>query len=208
MKIAGIDFSINHPSVCLYDTETLDCSFLVFPKERSKGHKGLSDTEVQIIDIQRLDVANGVSTTDRERILTTNAIILAECIIQNLPDDLDAIGLENLAFSASSNRLAEIAGYQYILRERLINKYGANNIYFFAAMSVKAKAGSGKFDKNQMIEKFLDKELTGLNLKLYERLSTELTFFKKTKNWIKPIDDIADSYWIAKCISSTIEKEK
>ena len=206
MKIAGIDFSINHPSVCLYDTKTLECTFLVFPKERSKGHKGLCDTEVKIIDIQRLDVANGVSVTDRERILTTNAVILAECNIQNLPDDLDAIGLENLAFSASSNRLAEIAGYQYILRERLINKYGANNVYFFAAMSVKAKAGSGKFDKNQMIEKFLDKELTGLDLKLYERLSTDLIFFKKTKNWIKPIDDIADSYWIAKCVSSSIEK--
>ena len=206
MKIAGIDFSINHPSICIYDTETLECEFLVFPKERSKGHKGLTDTEVQIIDIQRLDVANGVTTTDRERILTTNAIILAEGIIQNLPDDLDAIGLENLAFSASSNRLAEIAGYQYILRERLVNKYGANKIHFFAAMSVKAKAGSGKFDKNQMIEKFLDKDLTKLKLKLYDKLESDITYFKKTKNWIKPIDDIADSYWIAICTNSTIDK--
>ena len=56
MKIAGIDFSINHPSVCIYDTSTKECSFLVFPKERSKGHKNLQDTEVSIIDIQRLDV--------------------------------------------------------------------------------------------------------------------------------------------------------
>jgi hypothetical protein len=71
-------------------------------------------------------------------------------------------------------------------------------------MSVKAKAGSGKFDKNQMIEKFLDSELTGLNLKLHDKLRNELPFFKKTKNWIKPIDDIADSYWIAKCTESIV----
>jgi hypothetical protein len=206
MKIAGIDFSINHPSICIYDTETKDCQFLLFPKEKSKGHKGLNDTEVKIIDIERLDVQNGVSISERERLLTTNAIILAECIIQNLPDGLDAIGLENLAFSASSNRLAEIAGYQYILRERLVNKYGSDKIYFFAAMTVKAKAGSGKFDKNQMIEKFLDKELTGLNLKLQDKLISEISFFKKTKNWVKPIDDIADSYWIASCTHSTLNK--
>jgi hypothetical protein len=204
MKIAGIDFSINHPSVCIYDTSTKECSFLVFPKERSKGHKNLQDTEVSIIDIQRLDVQNGTSTTDRERVLTTNAIILSECLVRHLPPDIDVVGLENLAFGASSNRLAEIAGYQYILRERLVNKYGSNNIYFFAAMSVKAKAGSGKFDKNQMIEKFLDSELTGLNLKLHDKLRNELPFFKKTKNWIKPIDDIADSYWIAKCTESIV----
>jgi len=207
MKIAGIDFSINHPSVCIYDTITKECSFLVFPKEKSKGHKNLQDTEVSIIDIQRLDVQNGTSVTERERVSTTNAIILSECLIQNLPPDIDAIGLENLAFGASSNRLAEIAGYQYILRERLVNKYGSNNVYFFAANTVKAKAGSGKFDKNQMIEKFLDVELTGLNLKLYDKLNSEITYFKKTKNWIKPIDDIADSYWIAKCTESTLCKE-
>lgn len=204
MKIAGIDFSINHPSVCIYDTETKECSFLIFPKEQSKGHKNLQDTEVKIIDIQRLDVQNGTSTTERERLSTTNAIILSECLMQNLPPDIDAVGLENLAFSATSNRLAEIAGYQYILRERLVNKYGSNNIYFFAANSVKAKAGSGKFDKNQMIEKFLDSELTGLNLKIQEKLKTDISYFKKTKNWIKPIDDIADSYWIAKCTESTL----
>lgn len=207
MKIAGIDFSINHPSVCIYDTSNKECSFLIFPKEHSKGHKNLQDTEVSIIDIQRLDVQNGTSVTERERVSTTNAIILSECLVQSLPPDIDAVGLENLAFGASSNRLAEIAGYQYILRERLVNKYGSNNIYFFAANTVKAKAGSGKFDKNQMIEKFLDVELTGLNLKLYDKLNSEITYFKRTKNWIKPIDDIADSYWIAKCTESTLCKE-
>lgn len=206
MKIAGIDFSINHPSICIYDTETKQCEFLLFPKEKLKGHKGLIDTEVKVVDIQRFDVENGVSITERERLLTNNAIILAECIIQNLPNDLDAIALENLAFSASSNRLAEIAGYQYILRERLMNKFGSNKIYFFAAMTVKARAGSGKFDKTQMIEKFLDKEITGLDLKLQNKLISDITFFKKTKNWIKPIDDIADSYWIASCLEFTLCK--
>lgn len=204
MKIAGIDFSINHPSVCVYDTITKECSFYIFPKEKTKGHGNLSDTEVNIIDIQRFDVANGLSTTDRERLSTVNAIILSQSIIENLPDDIEAIAIENLAFSASSNRLAEIAGYQYILRERLMNKYGSTNLYFFAAMSVKARAGSGKFDKNQMIERFLDKEFTGINLKIQDKLQAEIQFFKKTKNWIKPIDDIADSFWIAKCLEFTL----
>jgi hypothetical protein len=206
MKIAGIDFSINHPSICIYDTESKECSFLIFPKEKSKGHNNLQDTEVTTIDIQRFDVQNGMTTTDRERLSTTNAIILSECIMQNLPEGLDIIALENLAFSASSNRLAEIAGYQYILRERLVNRYGSTNIYFYAAMSVKARAGSGKFDKNKMIETFLDKELTGVNLKIQDKLTNEITFFKKTKNWIKPIDDIADSFWIAKCAESNYGK--
>lgn len=202
MKIAGIDFSINHPSICIYDTETKECSFLIFPKEKTKGHNNLQDTEIKIIDIDRFDVQNGMTTTDRERLSTTNAIILSECIIQSLPNDIDIVALENLAFSASSNRLAEIAGYQYILRERLINKYGSQNLFFFAAMSVKARAGSGKFDKNKMIESFIDKEHSGVSLKIQDKLIEEITYFKKTKNWIKPIDDIADSFWIAKCAES------
>lgn len=206
MKIAGIDFSINHPSICVYDTESKECQFYVFPKEKTKGHSNLKDTEVNVVDIQRYDVANGLSSTERERLSTLNAIILAEGIMKALPDDIEAVALENLAFSASSNRLAEIAGYQYIFRERLTNRYGTNNLYFFAAMSVKAKAGSGKFDKNQMIEKFLDREVTGVSLRIQDKLENEIQFFKKTKNWIKPIDDIADSFWIAKCLEFVLNE--
>ena len=87
-----------------------------------------------------------------------------------------------------------------------INKYKSTNLYFYAAMSVKARAGSGKFDKNKMIEAFVDKEHSGVNLKIQDKLIDEITFFKKTKNWIKPIDDIADSFWIAKCAESNYAK--
>jgi hypothetical protein len=205
MKVAGIDFSINHPSICVLDTETRECQFYIYPKEKTKGHSNLQNTEINIIDIQRFDVANGLLSTERERLSTLNAMILAEGIINSLPEDIDAVALENLAFSASSNRLAEIAGYQYIFRERLMNRYGSQNLYFFAAMTVKAKAGSGKFDKNQMIEKFLDKDLTKVDLRIQDKLQSEIQFFKKTKNWIKPIDDVADSFWIATCLESTLK---
>lgn len=204
MKIAGIDFSINHPAVCIIDTVTNDVEFLVFPKERSKGHNHLEDTEVRIIDVHRLDVVDGTNSTDRERLSTNNAMILASSLVKSLPDDLDAIGIENLAFSATSNRLAEISGFQYILRYMLTEKYGVNNLYFFAANSVKAKAGSGRFDKNQMIEKFLESEVTGHDLKIHKCIRENMGIFKKTKNWSKPIDDIADSYWIARCLMSVV----
>lgn len=204
MKIAGIDFSINHPAICIIDLETNAFEFLVFPKERSKGHGLLEGTEVRIIDVDRLDVINGTNTTDRERLTTNNAMILASAVIDALPDDLGAIGIENLAFSATSNRLAEISGYQYILRYMLTQKYGVNNLYFFAASTVKAKAGNGRFDKNQMIEKFLESDVTGHALEIHKRIREHAGIFKKTKNWIKPIDDISDSYWIARCLMSSL----
>ena len=69
MKIAGIDFSINHPAICIIDLDQDTYEFLVFPKDRTKGHNFLDGTEVKIVDIHRLDVADGVNTTDRERLM-------------------------------------------------------------------------------------------------------------------------------------------
>lgn len=200
MHIAGIDFSINHPSVCLI-RDGVPHRFLVFPKDLTKGHHALQGTEVEMYAIDRLEVANHVNTTDRERLLINNAMILADAVVRALPDDLDAIGIENLAFSAKGNRLAEIAGYQYILREKLIQKYSVHHLYFFAANTVKAKAGSGRFDKNQMIEAFLNCDL---HLKVTDLLRDQTSLFKKTKNWTKPVDDVADSYWIARCTLDAI----
>jgi hypothetical protein len=202
-KVAGIDFSINHPSICIYDQKDKTCNFKVFPKEKTKGHKNLQ--YVDIVDVKRFDVENGMDVSDRERLLTINAIILADSIINYLPNDLDAIGLENMAFSASSNRLAEISGYQYILRERIINKYGTQKLYFYAANSVKATAGSGRFDKNQMIDSFINSLNEDVEIPLQKYLIDNIEIFRKTKNWIKPIDDIADSFWVSKCVLKSLD---
>ena len=185
-KIAGIDYSLTSPAICVYKEE--DGGYFDF--DRCMLYY-LSNSEKQ----QQLAAGCGVSNiiaepypewkTEEERHekLATWAY--------NIVQGCEEVFLEGYAFATSVQAgvrsMAENTGL-------LKHKMWKNKLKFQTyppTVIKKFATGKGNSNKEKMYEAFVDELLTPVDLK--ERLTP------KAKKIINPISDIVDSYFIAKC---------
>lgn len=177
MKFCGIDLSMNSTGICIYDTLNDGYEFFNFYQSLSKKRLNF----LQSININFIKLMNSYTGTD-EYLKTIRMIDTAD-IIFNKINDVDFVGIEGFSFAAKSNRLAEIAGLQYLLRERLINANIPFRIY--QPTTIKKYAGHGQYNKTEMIDQFLSTNLT-----IAQQLKSIGEFYNK------PIDDLSDAYFI------------
>jgi len=137
------------------------------------------------------------------------ATAVATAILPHLKGDIK-IGIEGISFASPGNTKVQYAGYHYVLRLLLTIvlpiKYDA--VYVYAPNTVKKTAGKGNFKKDQMIEAFINSDAVELqNCPLRNGLikTPELYQSPKAKHWMKPLDDIVDSYWTMKTLLNELE---
>jgi len=183
-KIAGIDYSLTSPAICVY-------------KEEDGGHFDfdrcmlyyLSNNKRQ----QQLAAGCGVSNIIAEPYPEWNTEEerhekLASWAYQRV-QGCDEVFLEGYAYGVTSNR-APIYENTAILK----HKMWKNKVSFMSyppTVIKKFATGKGNANKEVMYEAFVDELLTPTDLK--ERLTPKAT---KVKN---PISDLVDAYFIAKC---------
>ncbi len=119
----------------------------------------------------------------------------------------DCLAIEGFSFASTGNRLAQISGYQWLLRYNLIEdcEISAEQLWFFSPMTIKATAGKGNYKKEEMIEAFINSDCNSAFANALRNAPAE--FQTKRGQWLKPIDDIVDSYWIVKTLQKTIENK-
>lgn len=215
--ILAIDFSINSPGLSF-----LKDGKLKFASLTKKGvcpqdfYQTLEEHQVRTIMMEKYKKVKNNSLDSRgftlDAIATANGIIeLIEKIYPNTKKSKDNILIiEGFSFGSKGNRLAQTAGYQYILRYLLIERFfPIENLYLYPPQTIKSKAGAAKRGegKKGMIERFIehDKQIGNLSDTVFyqEMKKDEDSSFrakgnkrKPVGNWRKPIDDIVDSYWI------------
>ena len=132
--------------------------------------------------------------------------------LQKLDDEIESWAIEGFSFGSTGNRLAQISGYQWLLRHMLSDNYdiGSDAMWVFAPMTVKATAGKGNFKKEDMITAFLASEDPALReTGLWKALTTEPASFQNKKGaWMKPIDDIVDAYWVLRTLERHMVETK
>ena len=184
-KIAGIDYSLTSPAICVYKEE--DGGYFDF--DRCVFHY-LSNNEKQ----QQLAARTGLknfrvdsypewqSEEERHEKLATWAY--------NIVQGCEEVFLEGYAFATSVQAgvrsMAENTGL-------LKHKMWKNKLTFKTyppTVIKKFATGKGNSNKEKMYEAFIDELLTPTDLK--EKLTP------KAKKIINPISDIVDSYFIAK----------
>jgi hypothetical protein len=145
---------------------------------------------------------------ERERSSIKDGITLTKSMSQMLAHwsftEEDHIAIEGFSFGSTGNRLAQISGYQWLLRYNLIEDcdISADQLWFFSPMTIKATAGKGNFKKEDMIEAFINSDCQS---EFANALRNDPAKFQTKKGvWLKPIDDIVDSYWIAKTLEKTL----
>ena len=185
MKIAGIDYSLTSPAICVYKDENGGH----FDFDRCVFHY-LSNNEKQ----QQLAAGTGLknlrvdsypewqSEEERHEKLATWAY--------NIVQGCEEVFLEGYAFATSVQAgvrsMAENTGL-------LKHKMWKNKLKFQTyppTVLKKFATGKGNSNKEKMYEAFVDELLTPTDLK--EQLTP------KAKKIINPISDIVDSYFIAK----------
>ena len=217
MFYIGIDYSIKSPAVTICDLKKSDITFLSFPRDKEINRDcevSLAEAGVQIEKLNPVPLSPKktiISVTERnsmfDAIYQTTAIIssIRKIIGDNFVNSY--IGIEGFSFASTSSRLAQISGYQWLLRYQLLEAgLNLDNFYVFAPTTVKATAGKGNYKKEDMIAAFLNVNNVILeNNNFFQSIKKHPVSFQNRKGtFLKPVDDIIDSYWIMQTLQTAM----
>ena len=182
-KIAGIDYSLTSPAICVYKEE--DGGYFDFDRcmlyylSNNKRQQQLA-TRSGLSNLKAEPYPEWKTAEERHEKLAS----WAYRIVQGCEEVL----LEGYAYGVTSNR-APIYENTAILKHKMWKNKLLFTMYPPTVIK-KFATGKGNANKEQMYESFVDELLTPTDLK--ERLTP------KAKKVINPISDIVDSYFIAK----------
>jgi hypothetical protein len=201
----GIDFSIKSTAITAQRED--EYSFYTFARKgviKEDVKAALESCGVFVVETSEV-TATGKKPTigDRERASLEDSQLLINAILESFPDPIDRFGIEGFSFASTGNRLAQISGYQWVLRWELMKK-GVNpeNFQVYSPMTVKATAGKGNFGKQEMIQAFIDCDEQSLNSNGFHQAlkQSPSNFQNKKGGWLKPVDDLIDSWWVLKTL--------
>lgn len=210
--IIGIDFSIKSTSIAIRSDIGKLLHFYAFPRKSVVKEEHSQFLQSCQLNVRRLDdeprLDKSANLTQRERSSMHDAVYLVASIIETLKTlhqitKDTKVGIEGFSFGSTGNRLTQISGYQWLLRSQIVKEFGIpiENIWIFAPMTVKATAGKGNFKKEEMIAAFI--EDTHESTRFARHLKESPEKFQNAKGgWLKPLDDVADAYWVLQ----TLEK--
>ena len=185
MRIAGIDYSLTSPAICVWKSTDDDDGFFNFddcalyyleiPKRRGPTPHG-------ILNIHTDPYPEWETEEERHELLSKWTMsIITGC----------EVFIEGYAFATSgTSHVRSIAENTGLLKHKM---YKVKQSFTSVPPTVikKYATGKGNANKEGMYEAFVDELLTPTDLK--ERLTPKAT---KVKN---PVSDLVDAYFIAKC---------
>jgi len=203
MLSIGIDMSINYTAIC-QRSET-DIHYDVYLRNLKKQTK----RSQACIKLMEATGQFGVYVLpDEPSCEIEDAINLAELIMESFGkfDGVVNVAIEGFAFQMSnSSSLSKLIGYQYILREYLFKIDQTFSIY--PPTTIKKTAGKGTFNKEKMIQAYLenaDVDDVLAKCKIRKLVLDDPSQFKNTPGtkWLKPFEDCVDAYWAARTIQN------
>jgi hypothetical protein len=214
--LVGIDYSITSPAIAILQNGTYN--FAVFPRTHSVTSSlrdELHQSQISVINVaetETLPKKAALTLTERRALQDAQQQIqtLMGYLAPLLTGSMDRvqIAIEGLSFASTSSRLSQISGYQWLLRRELLALgLPLDHLWIFTPNQVKATAGKGNFSKEEMISAFISEQETKLlphplHIKLNH---TPELFQTKRGNWLKPLDDICDAYWIVKTLEKNLK---
>ena len=185
-KIAGIDYSLTSPAICVYKEEDggyFDFDGCVFHYLFNSERQRQLATRSGLSNLKAEPYPEWKTAEERHEKLTAWAYRIVQ--------GCEKVYLEGYAFATSGkSHVRSIAENTGLLK----NKMWKNKISFMSyppTVIKKFATGKGNANKEVMYEAFVDELLTPTDLK--ERLTPKAT---KVKN---PVSDLVDAYFIAKC---------
>jgi hypothetical protein len=221
--IIGIDYSMNSIGICIHNNneykfysfintyelssaiefdfnkncndktkailESIDGYTLFSRKPNSinkKIDKKLKNQELNRWHRQTLENSNGVA----------NKILDFLCSLDVFNNNPNFVIENYITNRNGGDATIQIIEFTKTFKDLLLSKTDINNITIVTAPEIKMLAGNGNFTKQKMLESFVNENLEH---KLYNLCSNNMSsFMKGSKDVIKPLDDIIDSYFLVK----------
>lgn len=206
MNFITIDFSLNSPGICVFNSNTEQYHFISYLK-RSGTKKAIKMQE----DFALIEGVTLVFQPDWETHVDYSSIELAkikrydimsndiiELITKNIDkEDSFKIAFEGVSYgsSAGTNNIIDMAAAASILKIKLLKYFKPEDILTIAPSTIKKHAGKGNMNKLALWEVFINNS-TG------EKFLEETNFWKfaKTvefgKSIPKPFDDLVDAFYL------------
>lgn len=206
MNFITIDFSLNSPGICVFNSSTEKYHFISYLK-RTGTKKAIKMQE----DLALIEGVTLVFQPDWETHVDYSSIELAKIkrydimsndIIELITKHIDKkdsfkIAFEGVSYgsSAGTNNIIDMAAAASILKIKLLKYFKPDDILTIAPSTIKKHAGKGNMNKLALWEVFINNS-TG------EKFLEETNFWKfaKTvefgKSIPKPFDDLVDAFYL------------
>ena len=200
MIFVGFDFSCNKTACCILKNNKYIFKFWPLELDQKSVDK-LIAADINVYNRSRLTQGN--SSSEKFRWHIAMAGHLGDQIVNKLKDIIDdevVIAFEGSSFGSKGDAGLQLAGYRYVLVEKLGKLYGLENIYTYAPLTIKSVAGCATKDKrgkDSMIKAFTETEV---NHKFRDILKNDSMLLKKKTNFVSGIDDLCDSFWVLKTL--------
>jgi Holliday junction resolvasome RuvABC endonuclease subunit len=174
MKVVGIDWSYTSPAITIINNGEIEGIICIKAKKR----QDVLDSRIKLLEYP-------IYSTELERFDKLSSLILS-----HIPSDIQSAYIENYSYGPSVGLIFNLAESTGLFKYKFYKKFDAE-VGILAPTEVKKYAtGSGRAKKRQMVDKFMETEFD-----IYQSFCIENDNKEKIP---KPIDDIVDSYWIAK----------
>ena len=206
MNFITIDFSLNSPGICVFNSNTEQYHFISYLK-RSGTKKAIKTQE----DLALMEGVTLVFQPDWETHVDYSSIELAKIkrydimsndIIELITKHVDKedsfkIAFEGVSYgsSAGTNNIIDMAAAASILKIKLLKYFKPEDILTIAPSTIKKHAGKGNMNKLALWDVFINNSTS-------EKFLEETKFWKfaKTvefgKSIPKPFDDLVDAFYL------------
>jgi hypothetical protein len=226
MNYVGIDISIDSTGMSiLRKDELILFNFTTLKKSVGWIKKTMNYFDYEFINYTYKDIDN---YTESEIIRLREFDYVTDLIYNKIIGNVDIkeetlIAIEGYNYGLKGNSIIDIVTFSTLLRLKLLNVPKLNKLIVISPMTLKSFAAKksygftvdkkgreivnrnhkgvagGSFDKKDMMEAIINMKFED---KLYEILSKYKDDLLKLKNIPKPWDDILDSWWILRTLTS------
>lgn len=208
-NILGIDFSLNSPAWCLLTPEgskwgsfhrTTKKIDRMMANESSPFKIFNEDHHFSVKVIEKSKLEGEYFVIEKKKI--ENFIEISEEFVGMMEPHIDSdtkIFMEGISFGSSGNSLIDISMATALVRKRLVEIVGFQNLNIYSPTSIKKFALKGNSKKDELYTQLLDKYKDNKNLEPLIKIleQNKEIWIKKNKEVETPCSDLIDATWIS-----------
>ena len=209
MNLVTVDFSLNSPGICIWQSDTNRYHFISYlkPNSGTKAEQRRQEDIEQFPDVSLIhqpdwkasvgDYSKNEFAKIKRYITTADHIIaLITGITQTKEDYHVAFEGSSYGSKMGTNNIIDMAAGAAILKEQMISKLEVKNLLTVAPTTIKKHAGKGNMNKAALWMAFLNNVCESpelANSPLYKYCVSEIGEVKKVP---KPFDDLVDAWFL------------
>ena len=208
-NILGIDFSLNSPAWCLLTPK--GSKWGTFHRTTKKIDRMMSgeaspfrifsdNSHFSVKVIEKFKLEGEYFEVEKKKIV--NFIEISHEFTSMIEPHIDSqtkVFMEGISFGSSGNSLIDISMATALVRKRLVEIVGFENLNIYSPTSIKKFALKGNSKKDELYVALLDKYSDNKNLEPLIKIleQNKEIWIKKNKEVETPCSDLIDATWIS-----------